>query len=199
LANKIALRVANSEKRKASMMVTIEIYKEWYKDQVTKLILDIQQNEFRIPVTIHDQPDLLNIQDFYSKGKGNFWVAADGENVVGTIGLIDIDNGQSALRKMFVHKDYRGKEKRVGQLLLDNVVIWCRKKEINEIYLGTIDILVAAQQFYLKNGFVEVEKKSLPVNFPVMRVDNRFFKLWISENDNTKSAYHDPHSNRQRR
>jgi hypothetical protein len=50
-------------------MVTIELYKEWYKDQVTKLILDIQQNEFRIPVTIHDQPDLLNIQDFYSKGK----------------------------------------------------------------------------------------------------------------------------------
>ena len=180
-------------------MVTIELFKEWYKDQVTTLILDIQQNEFKIPVTINDQPDLLNIQDFYCKEKGNFWVAVDGEIVVGTIALIDIDNGQSALRKMFVHRDYRGKEKRVGQLLLDTVIIWCRKKEINEIYLGTIDILVAAQQFYLKNGFVEVEKKSLPVNFPVMRVDNRFFKLWIGENDNTKSAYHDPHSNRHRR
>ena len=180
-------------------MVTIEIYKEWYEDEVAALILDIQQNEFKIPVTIDDQPDLLNIQDFYCKGKGNFWVAVDGEKVVGTIALIDIDNGQSALRKMFVHRDYRGKVKRVGQLLLDTVIIWCRQKEISEIYLGTIDILVAAQQFYLKNGFVEVEKKGLPLNFPVMRVDNRFFKLWIGENDNTKSAYHDPHSNRHRR
>lgn len=158
----------------------IELYNKAYKQQVIDLILNIQQNEFNVPVTIDDQPDLLNVENFYCRKNGNFWLATEKEKVIGTIALIDIDHQQSCLRKMFVHKDYRGKEQAIGQLLLDTVVEWCVQKGINEIYLGTIDRLIAAQKFYLKNGFVEIPKDSLPVNFPVMNVDNRFFKLGIT-------------------
>ena len=155
----------------------IEVYRQEYEQQVIDLILNIQQNEFGVPVTIADQPDLLNVKNFYCKGLGNFWIATEGHELIGSIALIDIGNRQSALRKMFVHKDHRGKEKRTGQLLLDYVVDWCRQKGIDEIYLGTFDKLQAAQRFYLRNGFVEVEKKSLPASFPLMQVDNMFFKL----------------------
>jgi hypothetical protein len=34
----------------------------------------------------------------------------------------------------------------------------------------------AAHRFYEKNGFVEIAKEQLPESFPLMRVDNRFFK-----------------------
>ena len=96
------------------LSMNIEIYTEKYKADIAALILNIQNNEFNVPVTLADQPDLLDIENFYLKGKGNFWVAVEDEKLIGTIALIDIDNGQAALRKMFVHKDYRGKEKGTG-------------------------------------------------------------------------------------
>ena len=157
----------------------IHVYSRSYEQPVIDLILNIQQNEFGVPVTIKDQPDLLAVENFYCKGLGNFWIATDNEKLIGTIALIDIGNRQSALRKMFVHKDYRGKDKGIGQQLLDQVTGWCREKGIDEIYLGTFDKLQAAQRFYVKNGFIEVEKQSLPASFPLMQVDNMFFKLQL--------------------
>lgn len=157
----------------------IEVYRKEYEQQVIDLILNIQQNEFGVPVTIADQPDLLNIENFYCRGKGNFWIATENKKLIGSIALIDIANRQSALRKMFVHAAYRGKDKRTGQQLLDHVIDWCKQKDIHEIYLGTFDKLVAAQRFYVKNGFVAIEKQSLPASFPLMQVDNMFFKLEV--------------------
>ena len=157
----------------------ITVYRKEYEQQVIDLILNIQQNEFGVPVTIADQPDLLDVENFYRKGNGNFWVIKDADKIIGTIALIDIGNQQSALRKMFVHKDYRGKEKGIGQKLLDYLIDCCIQKGIDEIYLGTFDKLQAAQRFYIKNRFVEVPKPSLPASFPVMQVDNMFFKLQI--------------------
>ena len=157
----------------------VSVYSKQDEQAVIDLILDIQQNEFGVPVTIADQPDLLAVEDFYFKGHGHFWVIRENERVAGTIALIDIGSRQSALRKMFVHKDYRGKEKGLGQQLLNHVIAWCKEKGIDEIYLGTFESLLAAQKFYIKNGFVAVEKQSLPASFPVMQVDNRFFKLCL--------------------
>ena len=159
--------------------MVIETYQEKYKAGIAQLILNIQQNEFNVPITISDQPDLLDIEDFYFRKDGNFWVAVENERVIGTIALIDIGNRQSALRKMFVHKDYRGKEKGIGQLLLNTLISWCRQKGINEVYLGTVEQLHAAKRFYERNGFVKVDKATLPETFPLMPVDTEFFKLII--------------------
>lgn len=159
------------------LSMNIEIYTEKYKGDIAALILNIQNNEFNVPVTLADQPDLLDIENFYLKGKGNFWVAVEDEKLIGTIALIDIDNGQAALRKMFVHKDYRGKEKGTGQLLLDTLLNWCKQKNIVEIYLGTVEQLHAAKRFYVKNGFTKIDKAALPEKFPLMQVDTEFFGL----------------------
>jgi N-acetylglutamate synthase-like GNAT family acetyltransferase len=164
----------------------IDTYKENYKEGIVELILDIQQNEFHVPVTINDQPDLLDISTFYCKDNGNFWVAKDNDKVIGTIAQVDTGNSQSALRKMFVKKSYRGKEYGVGQLLLDTLIVWCREKGTREVYLGTIDVMKAAHKFYIRNGFVEIEKHQLPINFPVMKVDNKFFKLTVMQSSSYK-------------
>ena len=171
------------------MVIPTEIikYSTEYEQAVIELILNIQQNEFGVPVTIADQPDLLNVVNVYCKNNGNFWIASCDEQLVGTIGLIDIGNRQSALRKMFVRKDYRGKEKGIGQQLLDHVIAWCREKGIDEIYLGTFDTLKAAQRFYIKNGFTVIAKEALPPNFPRMPVDNMFFKWSIQQPNKTVS------------
>ncbi|MBS1680813.1 MAG: GNAT family N-acetyltransferase [Bacteroidetes bacterium] len=148
-----------------------------YQQQVIDLILPIQQKEFNLPITLDDQPDLKTIGSVYQKGYGNFWVALSGKNVVGTIALIDFGNWQSALRKMFVHPKHRGKDAGVAQLLMDELIAWCTKKNVKEIYLGTIDSMHAAHRFYIKNSFTEIQKEDLPKSFPLVRVDNRFFSL----------------------
>ncbi|WP_131781516.1 hypothetical protein [Legionella gresilensis] len=53
--------------------IQLVTYQEHLKDQVIKLISNIQQQEFNIPLSIQDQPDLLDIFNYYQVGKGNFW------------------------------------------------------------------------------------------------------------------------------
>lgn len=162
-------------------MSNIEItpYKDLYKDQIIRLILKIQTEEFNIPVSRHDQPDLEQIDTFYQTGTGNFWVALDGSKVIGTIALIDIGHAQTALRKMFVDHGYRGKDIGIAQALLDTLIKWCENNSVKEIYLGTIDVFLAAHRFYEKNGFQEISKLTLPQAFPIMPLDTKFYRLIV--------------------
>lgn len=161
--------------------ISIEQYTHHYKNEVAELILHIQRTEFEIPITLEQQPDLTNIATFYQVNNGNFWIAKTGEKIIGTISLLDIGNAQGALRKMFVAKEYRGKEFGVGQKLLNILFAWAAQQKFTEIYLGTTEKFIAAQRFYEKNGFVEIEKETLPERFPVMAVDVKFYRFLISK------------------
>jgi GNAT superfamily N-acetyltransferase len=155
----------------------IQIYDNTYQRGVVDLILPIQQTEFGIPVSIEGQPDLLTIPTFYQVNNGNFWVALDAGAVIGTIALLDIGGGRGALRKMFVGAAWRGKEHGIAQNLLATLVAWAVDRSFTEILLGTTEKFIAAHRFYEKNGFVEVERASLPAAFPVMAVDVKFYRL----------------------
>ena len=160
--------------------IDIEIYTDTYKKSVSGLILSIQHDEFEIPITLEMQPDLNEIPTFYQVNNGNFWIAKTDEKVIGTIGLLDIGNKKGALRKMFVARDYRGKNFGVGQALLNNLIDWSRNRAIAEIFLGTTEKFTGAQRFYEKNGFSEVQKQQLPIEFPIMNVDVKFYRYSIS-------------------
>ncbi len=84
--------------------IRIEKYNEKYKGVIINLILEIQQNEFHIPIKITDRPDLNGTPKFYQINNGQFWVALINNEVMGTLRLIDIGNNQGVLRKMFVKK-----------------------------------------------------------------------------------------------
>ena len=157
-------------------METIEIrpYAEKDQEAVIRLILSIQQDEFGIPISLTDQPDLLKIPEVYQQGAGNFWVALHAGSVVGTISLIDIGSRQGALRKMFVDSAFRGSGFLTANKLLQGLLKWAAEHELEDIYLGTTEKFLAAHRFYEKNGFRRIEKQELPSSFPVMRVDTRF-------------------------
>lgn len=148
---------------------------------VCDLIVAIQQQEFRIPITLDAQPDLGDIQGFYQRDRGNFWVAAESDGIVGTIGLLDIGSGAGALRKMFVAADYRGREHRTAQRLLEALLAWGEERGLARIYLGTTARFLAAHRFYEKSGFREIDRSALPSAFPVMAVDSRFYRLEIPQ------------------
>jgi N-acetylglutamate synthase-like GNAT family acetyltransferase len=152
-----------------------------HSPQIIDLILPIQQIEFGVPVTLEDQPDLLDIEANYHTTGGSFWGALHNEKVVGTIALIGIGNGQGVIRKMFVNKDFRGKEYGIARQLLENLIEYCKSENITDLYLGTVDLLQAAMRFYEKNNFVKIEKQNLPAAFPLMSADNVFYHLEIDK------------------
>lgn len=156
-------------------MINITPYSKRYKDQIIDLILSIQTNEFGIQITSELQPDLHQIEDYYQTGMGNFWVAIDADKVIGTISLLDIGRHQVALRKMFVHRDYRGSKFGVATMLLAELMNWSKDQGVKEIFLGTTAKFIAAHRFYEKNEFIEIEKSDLPNQFPVMEVDTKFY------------------------
>ena len=160
-------------------MITIQPFENQDTDQIVHLILNIQQNEFQVPITIHEQQDLLNIPSFYQHGKGNFWVAKSENEVVGTIALIDCGENVGTIRKMFVKKEFRGKEYGIAQKLLDILEASSLDNNIKNLYLGTLERLQAAIRFYERNGFTLIEKQNLPSVFPLMPVDTHFFEKEI--------------------
>jgi putative acetyltransferase len=160
-------------------MITIQPFENQDTDQIVDLILTIQQKEFNVPITINEQPDLLNIPTFYQQNKGNFWVAKHDGKVVGTIALIDCGENIGAIRKMFVKKEFRGKEFGIAQQLFDILCRAAKQAEMTNIYLGTLERLQAAIRFYERNGFTLIEKQKLPKVFPIMAVDTHFFEQKI--------------------
>lgn len=153
-----------------------------YCKQIQELILPIQQIEFNVPVTLEGQPDLLDIETNYHQDGGGFWGALDknkeeGNQLAGTIGLINAGQHIGVIRKMFVRKEYRGKESGIGQNLLDTLISYCNTHKITDLYLGTVEILKAAHRFYEKNGFREINVDELPAVFPRMMADNKFYHL----------------------
>lgn len=157
--------------------IQIVTYQSQYQAAIVKLILNIQQQEFGLPITLKDQRDLLDIPSYYQQGNGNFWIALDREKVIGTIAAIDIGNSQLALRKMFVDSKYRGKEIGLGQTLLNSLLNWAQTKDICDIYLGTVGVFRAAHRFYEKNDFIAISRDVLPITFPTMAGDTMFYWL----------------------
>ncbi|TBO45215.1 GNAT family N-acetyltransferase [Pedobacter kyonggii] len=156
----------------------IERLDNQFCEAIIGLILPIQQIEFNVDIDLAAQPDLLDIEKNYDGSGGAFWGAILNGELIGTISLIAVPEHQSgAIRKMFVKKEFRGKELGVAQALLKTLLTYCNDNKLNEVYLGTKDILQAACRFYERNGFKSVAMEDLPVYFPRMAVDNVFYSL----------------------
>ncbi|MFK3795329.1 GNAT family N-acetyltransferase [Pseudomonas sp. NPDC088444] len=161
----------------ASPSITIERYSPGDEQGIVALIVPIQREEFGIAISAEDQPDLMDIPSFYQAGAGDFWVARAQGEVIGTISMKDIGNGDVALRKMFVGAEWRGREFGVAKRLLECLIEAAKARGVRAIYLGTTAKFLAAHRFYEKHGFELIEPEHLPSSFPLMKVDTRFYTL----------------------
>ncbi len=151
----------------------IEKYTEKYHKAVVDLILRIQQEEFNVPISLSDQPDLMDIQNAYANG--GFFIAREGDAVVGTIATWFMDGPNATIRKLFTDESYRGKGHQTGQRLLEKLEEFCAENGKSHIFLGTTDKFKAAHRFYEKNGYNEILNADLPADFDVLEVDSKFY------------------------
>lgn len=158
----------------------IAIFEPEYADETADLILSVQRDEFSFSITLDDQPDLADIASFYQRGAGNFWVALSSrQEVVGSIGLLDIGSSQAAIRKVFVHAHWRGPAG-VAATLLTTAIDWAQQHHITTLLLGTTEAFRAAHRFYEKHGFTEIDAAQLPSAFPRMALDTRFYRKQLA-------------------
>lgn len=75
---------------------------------------------------------------------------------------------------MFAAKSFRG-EKQVGKKLLETLVTYCKDQGYERLYLGTVEVLKAAQRFYQKHHFERIDKSAMPKDYHLMDVDTEFF------------------------
>jgi len=158
---------------------TIQPLSNEHSKQAIALILPIQQIETGVAVTIQDQPDLFDIDGVYTQPGGGFWgaiSAKDGE-LIGTIALIHVGHNTGVIRKMFVKKEYRGRELGIAQQLFQTLIDYSQTKGITELYLGTVEKLKAACRFYERNAFKRINAEDLPGYFLRMQVDDTFYHL----------------------
>ena len=158
-------------------MFEIQLLSNDHSAQAVDLILPIQQIEFGVPITLQDQPDLLDIDNYYLQPGGGFWGAFEEKELIGTIALINAGHATGVIRKMFVKKEFRGKEKGVARLLLKSLLDYSRAKGLTDIYLGSVSQMKAAHRFYERNGFEPIQPEALPAHFPRMSNDNVFYHL----------------------
>jgi GNAT superfamily N-acetyltransferase len=151
-----------------------------YCGQVAELVLPIQQTEFNVPITLADQPDLMDLEAAYFRPGGHFWGAFVGGELAGTIGLLAPPKTGApfgVLRKMFVKQPFRGAPWGIAQKLLETLIAYGRERGMEDLYLGTTSRMKVAHRFYERNGFKRVEKEELPAVFPLMPVDDVFYHL----------------------
>ncbi|MBI3559660.1 GNAT family N-acetyltransferase [Candidatus Gottesmanbacteria bacterium] len=94
--------------------------------------------------------DLTRIPEVYN-GRSRFWVALDGDVVIGTVAIREVDQDIAELKRMFVDRSYRGK--RIGLALLNHAMQFARSAAYKDVQLDTSQSMHRAQHYYEQYGF----------------------------------------------
>ena len=96
--------------------------------------------------------DLKDIEQSYLNRGGVFYVLEDRDGtIVGSYGLYPMQPGVCELRKMYLHRDHRGKG--YGRLMLEEALAKARQLGFARITLETASVLKEAIRLYESYGF----------------------------------------------
>ncbi|WP_353931771.1 GNAT family N-acetyltransferase [Okeanomitos corallinicola TIOX110] len=98
--------------------------------------------------------DVLEVEEYYLKTGGEFWVIEHQNNIVGTGAYYPIERGDNAveIRKMYILPKFRGLG--LGKYLLQELETAIFKRGFKQIWIETASILKEAVQLYETNGYI---------------------------------------------
>lgn len=120
---------------------------------------------------------MLNIVGEYIDKGGNFWIARDGEKLIGCIGIMPYSTEIAVLKKFFVHEDYQGKPYHIGRSLYNELLSFTKERAFKTILLDTPHNTKRAHKFYEKAGFQKINEDDMPIQFSHPYKDCDFFLL----------------------
>ncbi|MBE9221029.1 GNAT family N-acetyltransferase [Dolichospermum flos-aquae] len=98
--------------------------------------------------------DVLQIEAYYLKTGGEFWVIEQENQIVGTAAYYPINRGEKAveIRKMYLLAKVRGLG--LGKFLLQQLETVIALRGFEQIWIETASILTAAVKLYESNGYL---------------------------------------------
>jgi GNAT superfamily N-acetyltransferase len=106
---------------------------------VERLVLTIQQDEYGYQLTTENQPDLKDVAGFFA-------------------------GGPCAMRKFMVAAHARGRDKGVSAALTRAFEAHARQ-HCPKLALSTVEKTIAAQAFYVREGYRVVDQSQMPEGF----------------------------------
>lgn len=151
-------------------MARIIEYSNEYEERTKKLYTDVLIEEFEFELFRDEilQEDL----NYYMQDGGKLWLAVDdNDNVVATMAIDKKSIDTVDLRKVYMHKDYRGTG--LASTMFDNAMEFCKENNYKRVLLGTYQRLGRAISFYIKKGF----KEYFDENKEITELGERLFAL----------------------
>ena len=140
-------------------MITIRRYEPGDETQVKALVTEIMNSEFHDSSAAYPTDDLENINRVYGGLGEAFFVACDGDKVVGTVGIKKEDDRVALLRRLFVALPYRHQQ--LGLKLIDRALQFCAEVGYDEVMFKTTSTMKRAIEICRKRGFVQRAKLNL--------------------------------------
>ena len=126
---------------------------------IKELISQIMNGEFREEKTAYPMDDIEMIGRAYGGLGEAFFVAMDGQNIVGTVAIKKEDDRIALMRRLFVATPYRNQQ--IGLKLIDRALQFCHEVGYQEVIFRTASRMERAVQICQKRGFVPRAKLKL--------------------------------------
>jgi len=118
------------------------------------LIFDILGSEFQVDRNLFiNELDLKDIKKSYQNEGETFFVAEDGNKIVGTIGVKKEADDTALIRRLFVHPEYR--KKGYGHTLLLKALDFCKMYGYKKVEFRGTSRMVSAIALCKRCGFHE--------------------------------------------
>lgn len=137
--------------RRVLEMIHIRRFAIADKGAIKKLISAIMDSEFREDKPAFSIDDLENLENHYGSLGEAFFVAEDGQKIIGTAAVKREDDRIAIIRRIFVAPEYR--KKQIGIKLLTRAIEFCKEVGYRELVFRTTSRMTGAIALVKKQGF----------------------------------------------
>jgi ribosomal protein S18 acetylase RimI-like enzyme len=132
-------------------MKHIQIYSPQDQAAIKQFIIHILQ-EFDFHYDPANDYDLDDLAGYYARDKAVLYVLKEQEQIIGTVAVRNKEHGVAEIKRLFLHKSYRGQG--WGSRLLDLALDFCLGAGYTKVILDTERRLQRSQELYLSRNFV---------------------------------------------
>ena len=135
------------------------VYRREHKSQVRELFISVTRllcppnlrDAFEAYIMWSLAEEIDRIPAYYSEKGGGFWVALEGDCLVGMFGLEQVTNDAMELRRMYV--DARARRRGIARQMLQFAEDECRRLKVFKLELSTSELQSAALALYRNAGY----------------------------------------------
>jgi len=98
--------------------------------------------------------ELVNFPEKYEEPLGSFIIAKENENVIGCVGLKNLDNKICEMKRLYVLDNYKGQG--IGKILTRKIIEEAKLKNYEIMRLDTLNTMEAALKIYFTSGFYKI-------------------------------------------